>query len=493
MSTTLGMRLKIRSMVHMAAESIPFFWPMRTFIHHNPLHGLEHLPFPEAVEEGGQLLHGKGFLPRHISQEYLAAGKIDEGALAAEVATLLEECPHIKHIDRGRWLLAMLTGISQPCPAPALAEPDDIHAVLHGTEPDTAKTVDMEQVENQLRRFLLGDCPVYEAIDALYGSRIGEELDTLLIKSCLNFFDEGQSAWEMPGREQGFYHAWRELALHNIPLLKRTRQIHHILGKADTPEGIIAYVMEQLEIPEADWIACFTRELVRLHGWVGFIRWRSRAKHYYWSKKYPGDLIDFMAIRLTLAWALVSSDRQHRLGSRSALVAMITERPQETWLRFNMHSGRLLATMARRVERALLRNKPEEIAAIFATYMREKRHHEARQQADQLQTLAHLTGEQAALDALTIEDVQPLLKALSTCEQHEGMMWLRALETQAMNHLLDGITLHTPTHTGKRPFAQALFCIDNRSERIRRHLESMGDYQTFGIASPAFSASRSVS
>jgi hypothetical protein len=52
-SIPLGLRLKIRAMIHVAAEPIPYFWPMRTFIHHNPLHGLEHLPFKEAeVVEG---------------------------------------------------------------------------------------------------------------------------------------------------------------------------------------------------------------------------------------------------------------------------------------------------------------------------------------------------------------------------------------------------------------------------------------------------------
>jgi len=51
MSLALGRRLKIRTMIHLAGEPIPYFWPMRTFIHHNPLYGLEHLPFEAAVAE----------------------------------------------------------------------------------------------------------------------------------------------------------------------------------------------------------------------------------------------------------------------------------------------------------------------------------------------------------------------------------------------------------------------------------------------------------
>ena len=51
---TLGKKLKIRSMVTMAGEVLPFFWPMRNFIHHNPLHGLEHLPFQVAAARGAE-------------------------------------------------------------------------------------------------------------------------------------------------------------------------------------------------------------------------------------------------------------------------------------------------------------------------------------------------------------------------------------------------------------------------------------------------------
>lgn len=83
---SLGQRLKIRSMVTMAGEVLPFFWPMRNFIHHNPLHGLEHLPFEQAVAEASRLFHARGWLRRTEYQRLLAEGDIDLDTLEALVS-----------------------------------------------------------------------------------------------------------------------------------------------------------------------------------------------------------------------------------------------------------------------------------------------------------------------------------------------------------------------------------------------------------------------
>lgn len=483
MNISLDAKLRIRSTVHMAAEPVPFFWPMRTFIHHNPLYGLEYLPFPEAVEQGSKLFHGKGFLPRRVYQEYLATGDIDTDVLKSEVDALLCDRHPVRGLELERWVLAMITEYRDAANLPVtLATAADIHAAVAGQQLAQEQPVHVGALVTRLQRELLEDCPVYEAVDALYGTHIGEELDAAVIKSCLEFFDEGQSAWGMPGREAGFFQAWRELILHDTPLAKTARHMRRIMAEADTPEGIIAHVLAQLEIPEAHWMGYFTRELARTHGWVGFIRWRSSAKHYHWNKTFPGDLIDFMAIRLALGLALLTSYKHHQLAKRTAIGRAIEERPKEVYLRCELYRGHVLPALASKVERTLLRNKPAEIAAEFATYAGAKRQYEARQQEGRLRELAQLTRQQAELAALNIDEIQSLVDTLTVCERQEGMVWLRAMEARTMQHLLDAVKLRPPVDNGKRPFAQALFCIDTRSERIRRHLESAGDYQTFGIA-----------
>jgi uncharacterized protein YbcC (UPF0753/DUF2309 family) len=55
-------RMELRGIVHLAGEVVAQYWPMRTFVHHNPLHSLEYLPFEETVRRGKQFLGGNGYL-----------------------------------------------------------------------------------------------------------------------------------------------------------------------------------------------------------------------------------------------------------------------------------------------------------------------------------------------------------------------------------------------------------------------------------------------
>ncbi|MDY6980187.1 MAG: DUF2309 domain-containing protein [Pseudomonadota bacterium] len=483
MTLPLGQQLKIRTMIYVAGEPIPFFWPMRSFIHHNPLHGLEHLPFPEAVATGAQLFHGRGFLSRQEHQRYLAQNKVAHTALVAGIDEFLVQQPSIPGIDLPHWLMTLLTRTTQPVMrANTLADANHVHAVIQRTEHLDA-TLDPDTLTAMLHDSLLGACPLYEAVDRLYGTGIGTELDELVIKSCLDFFDEGQSVWHMPGRKQGLFSAWRELALRNARLFVRGLHIERILENEPHPEGVIASVMTELGIPEDKWVSCFSRELSRLHGWAGFIRWRANAKHYYWGQRYPADLVDFLAIRLTLALALLAERSRQRIATdRGALENLIQTRPRETWLRHELHSGAVLPAYAQRVEQTLARGRAKPIEKCFDDFVRAKCHHDAEDQATRLQQLAATADASTSLEALTAAQLESLMQVLQQFEDAEGMLWLRAMESHAMETVLRDVNLAPPAPRDKRPFAQALFCIDTRSERIRRQLESAGDYQTFGIA-----------
>ncbi|MGB5835277.1 MAG: putative inorganic carbon transporter subunit DabA [Thiohalocapsa sp.] len=121
---SLGKRLKIRSMVTVAGEVLPFFWPMRNFIHHNPLHGLEYLRFEEAVTEATRLFHARGYLKRIEYQQLMARGSIApdvvEDLVAEFVTDWLAEHDSAADTDLAdllnRSLVAMLTQMSQPAP-----------------------------------------------------------------------------------------------------------------------------------------------------------------------------------------------------------------------------------------------------------------------------------------------------------------------------------------------------------------------------------------
>ena len=487
MNLSLGMKAQIRTLVFLAGEPIPLFWPMRSFIHHNPLHGLEKLGFEQAVAEGSRLFHGRGFLPRAMYQHYCAQGRVDTDELEAGIERFLGAQPELPGLDLPRCLRQVLHYQPQPVTQhrylgklPAAA---DILAVLQQQELPAAEADPDDAIRDFLCSQLLCRHQLYPALDALFDTGIAADLDDLVIKSCLDFFDEGQSVWQMPDRERGFFQAWRAVARRDLRLGLHGEVLQQMLESECEPEEVIVHVMQHLKVPQQHWQACFQQELTHLHGWAGFIRWRSGARHYYYGRQYPGDLVDYLAIRLLLALVLI----RERCGAAlpddvPALENFMREQPMQAYLRYRLYSKQVLPAWAHKVEAALLSGDSRRIAQLGREYLQAERAHAARGQATVLRDIASGAGCDEALLSMPAAQLDSLLDILRQFEQHEGMVWLRAMEAQAMHTLLNGIRPVVPQQKAKRPFVQALFCIDTRSERIRRHLERVGDYQTFGIA-----------
>jgi uncharacterized protein YbcC (UPF0753/DUF2309 family) len=484
MSPAIGDKLRVRSMIYVAGEPVPFFWPMRNFIHHNPLHGFEHLPFDEAVRKGANLFHARGFLPRATYRRYLENGEIDRAALERGVRCFVAEQSASLPFDPGEWLMAELARDELPAMEHfTLADADDVHAALSDTGLPARATPDPKILTARLDEALLRGRPLYDVVDVLFGTTIGTELDEQVIRACLDFFDEGQSVWEMPNRERGFFRAWLDLAGRDV-----RRTLDHLTregqdGTDEDAERVIGLVLRELQVPEDRWVSYFTQELARLHGWAGFIRWRSNASHYYWEQRFPGDLVDYMAVRTLLALSLLRTRTGNRLPyTYPGLSEFIGSQPQEAWLRHEYFGSRVLADMAQVVEDTLLRGDKVRITKVFARYFERKRRFEASCHAARLIAVAGSLNLSAQLRRLSVDELRTLLHLLSAFHKREGLIWLQAMESRAIGNLLPGLSLEPPVARDKRPFAKALFCIDTRSERIRRSLESVGDYQTYGIA-----------
>ncbi|WP_298140136.1 DUF2309 domain-containing protein [Acidiferrobacter sp.] len=487
----LSDRLKVRAMVYVASEPIPRFWPMRTFIHHNPLYGLEDRPFTAAVAEGSRLFHARGYLDRGSYQDYRRAGKIDDVLIGRRIdAFLAGRTEGPAGLDLKAWLWQLMTATDRPrmIERGDFASGAGIRAALEGrTQP-----VPGDDLEGRLRALLEPrygpTAPVYRQVDALFGTTIGATVDDLVTKSCLDFFDEGQSAWQAPGREAGFFQAWKGLARRNVRFLLRGLHLRQVFSEEDTAEGMVAYILRRLEVPEAAWQDYITHELTRMHGWAGFIRYRMGAKHYYWAQRYPADLVDFLAVRMVLGFALLQEGRRrHGTPASSAGVAgLLRTAPVQAYLRHELYGGTILPAWAHKVDDALARARPSALAGLAAAYVQAKADWENQRTAQALRGLARTVGAdaEAGLAGLAPGQIDVLVGLLRDWEEGEGPVWLEAMESHYIGELAARIRppAEAEPPATRRPFAQALFCIDVRSERMRRHLESLGDYQTFGIA-----------
>lgn len=498
-------RMELRGVVRLAGEVIAQYWPMRTFVHHNPLHGIEYLPFEEAVKRGKQFLGGNGYLPSHLYREYLKTGRIrsthlDDALKPRIIDKHVTIGSHI--VTHGSILRACLTeGLCAQAMEPLddqLEDPDKplIDSLAHKLEcvlPPFSLEDRVRKVAEESQAALCRWLTLSHWCDDTLGTQIVQQINEQLIKWCGAFLDEGHATWAMPERERGLYGAWKAMASNEWSPCGIKDSCRKIAQLPDYPEDACLESLDALGIP-ADLLQDYlSLQLTALPGWAGFIKWRAEERDYPWQQAHPGGLVKFLAIRLWYARELVHQACRDYLGidgRYEAVMAYMRDYPEEFYLRRQRVAGRLPALYAEEVDR-LSHRKGQSWKTILTRYRADviPRLQTAvrRGAARRLLALARsLTIDASTLVESAPADLKQVIDWMDAFpESDHGPVWLKALEAGYRERLLGHLQARTENAAPServRPHSQSVYCIDVRSEPFRRHLESVGPHETYGFA-----------
>lgn len=296
---------------------------------------------------------------------------------------------------------------------------------------------------------------------AVTGDDIDELVNPVLIRLMAAFLDQGVAYWPMPDREQGFYVAVRSLCLQGsiLPMgwLRGLReelraQATRRLGAAD----VVQEILVDLGVPPEDWDEYVSAVMLGLPGWAGLMHRLERDPSLAPHGVPPCSLVDFLAVRLIYTrCAIRDVARRHGLA--------------------------LGAPLARLVERLLASPQMQDAGA---------QHLGESYRLFRVLQLAGVPGPEAArLPPAALGRILDEMDAFPEVERRR--LWHRAYERHYRVRVLGGLAQHgreAATTAAKRtaeprpaPRFQLMFCIDEREESIRRHIEELGpEFETFG-------------
>jgi uncharacterized protein YbcC (UPF0753/DUF2309 family) len=560
-------RAQLHELVQHLEHVLPGQAPIRDFVHHNTLHGYQHLPFTEALTSARELTGAQGYLPPERFWEFYAHGRIDASDLDAALDEA--EVPDLAEgVAAGRSRRAVLTTVLrysfkrlsrsqlrwqlEESGATVRLQPDldtvararmlavggeaevvrdlwaacleclDLQEALRHPEElldegpgGMAEEGDAALVGHRLRKEahdlldqllarLGGDWSLRSLLLALTGEDLLDTLRPALIRPLAAYLDQGLAGWHAPERNLGFYAAWRAYAGRDTAWLlddlgEEWRQVAERLP--DDPFDALIQELRLLGLPETRWVGYIVRLALEIPGWSGMMLQRS-LRPGYGGTTAPVAMMDFLAVRLILERVYSQRICRRHWRAEASLHGL-------SW-HFHHNSGELL------VRQALFDGKlPEYLVDFAERLVREAPHRESDARAE-WSRVAHLlwrwrqapsadrkddvsvagtawplfrltqhlglTG--AEVRAAGPEATRRLLACLNEFDADRfGYIWLLAYERHYREGILAAVAANHGRCRGVEAAAQLIFCMDDREEGIRRHLEEIApDLETFGAA-----------
>jgi uncharacterized protein YbcC (UPF0753/DUF2309 family) len=373
-----------------AAEIIAPLWPLTSFVAVNPLLNMQHLPFDEATAVARRWLRARTHLTLAAFRDTHARGVTTDADLRRAI---IEVHPKLA-LEPGVHIGERMVEAREIVRLDLLAGPDDKPRETAG---DRVGRTDVATVRAATQ---------------------------LVAAWCAVFVDEAGVPWPMPGREHGFFRAWRELAPHD----RRLRRLASPAGMQwleqlpDGPIDALAASLDELGV-DGDRVEVLREHLGRLPGWAGYARWNDE-----WAGP-DHDRPQLRLVELLAAQVAATAAAAHGTAAQ--------RRPEDE---------------DEEVEKLL----EQRVAAV-------------------LTTLGGAPDDPSVASAVRriLEQVPPPMRK---------SMWLEAKEGNFRDRLLGLLNRPDPGPAAERPDVQAAFCIDARSEGLVRHLQAIGTYDTYGFA-----------
>ncbi len=581
----LGPRQRVEHAIAHLDHVLPAQAPILNFVHHNTLHGYQHLPFEEALAAAERLTGIHAYLPEAEFRKLFRAGRIADADLNAafaqrpaletdavlarvgdrdirrgevlqislvygiEALSLNELVWRMEELDATRRFAVdvpehsrqrLLEAARRDGTTETGAVLEDLwRACLEGfrlsafnLHPEDLVDLQLTLAKSLLARFreegvtdeegpivhkrmqaeasalldrLFDDVgegsTLRGLLRALTGRDLFDQVRPVLIRLSAAHLDEGLAAWSLPDRTEGLYAAWRRLAERDpawtFAGLSGWREM--LARWPDDPVDAVAAELRRLGLAETRWEGYLTRLALELPGWSGMMNWRQQHPDYPASRENRVALVDYLAVRLCLDSLWIERQCREIWGMEGALPALwayLGERPAEALVRHALYEGRLPEYLAGRARELVEGQAPlaawDTLADMVWTWLHspvaaQPDTHTVHGSAWRLFRLAqHLGIAGGELRALSVADLERLLAPLDALPATmRGTVWQCAYEHHYRDALINALANNHGRWTGHEQWLQAqiVFCIDDREEGIRRHLEELNpQIETLGAA-----------
>jgi len=470
-------RAALKEALEHAAHLLPAQAPLHAFVHHNTLHAFEDLPFERAMEQAADRFGAEPYPTEAALARFLEAGSIEEGDVSAvidEEFALPLQTAEIGGLSLRDFMLARLThfvdlpsapivryllseGLVTSAPHPSvsrgrLAELETLARERHATDERP-----VERLLGELWQAVVAAAPPEVPRPARLVRRrdqllelVGDDADSFsiphLIRLAAGYLDQGVSSWAMPEREHGFYHCFRELYKSSFGVLEKwllplAPELARQASEGYTAEDACIWALEQLSVSIEHYGPYVEEVLLALRGWAGMFNTVEHNPEKCPVESQPAKLVDFLAVALVLeahAATYVRRSHQRELAPFLALTAPLSE-----------------LDAAKPAPRA--QNENLELAYEAFVLAQSNRFDLS-----------------ALIDRGLADAWFAWVERLSSVARRR-LLW-RALERHHLLGLVRGMSEHGRFLAKRKtpsPKFRAIFCIDDREESYRRHLEEV--------------------